>query len=332
MVSSKEFFLPLPLPPSGQVACGVRFAGAYHSVFSALLLPHRLESAADVRKILSKMSLHLRLTSQEGILRLKLGATLDGNKPGGSGILETRGPPLATWKVIFEVDLFSGRLLRITTLQREAITYFRDGTSSKDEGADAASRFGAHETEALRQSMEKHFQAHHLPSLREMFCAFAPKLVSPSALAARLPEERTEKSVQVTYETLVPRHLPLECVWENKRYEFMDYHELKIRIDVINTLVVCHDPLTGSEVVVAGVSFNKETGEIVQMRKHDSARCPEVETLLELLEEQHPFAFMAHLRARSRLVEAIASFESVVDFESESSTGNQGWTSEPTLS
>ena len=323
MVLSKEFFLPLPLPPSGQVASGVRFAGAYHSVFSALLLPRRLESAADIRETLSKMSLHVRLTSQEGILRLKLGATLGGTKPGGCGIVETRGAPLATWKVICEVDLFSGRLLRITTLQTEAITYFRDGTSSKDEGA-VASRFGEDETEALRKSLEKHFQAHHLPRLQEMFCAFAPELVSPSALAARLPEERTEKSVQVTYETLVPGHLPLECVWENKRYEFMDYHELKVRIDVINTLVVCHDPLAGSEVVVAGVSFNKETGEIVQMRKHASARCPEVEALLELLEDQHPFAFMAHLRARSRLVEDIASFESVVLLESESSAGNQG--------
>lgn len=322
MVSSKEFYLPLPLPPAGQVASGVRYAGSYQTVLAAILLPHRLESTADVRETLSKMRLHVRLTSQEGIFRLKLGATLAGPKPGGNVIVETRGPPLATWKVVCEVDLFSGRISRITTLQPEAITYLRDGTSFKDESAPLPCT-GANENESLRKSLDKIFQAHFLARLQEMFCAFAPELISAPALVARLPEERSERSVQVIYETLVPGHLPLECVWEKVRYEFMDYHELKAPHNIINALVVQHDPLTGGEVVVAGVSFNKETGEIVERRKHPSAQCPEVETLIDLLEEQHPFGVKAHLRARSRLVDSIVNFESVAGSVAESSPENQ---------
>ncbi len=307
MVSSREFVLPLPLPPPGKVASGVRFAGAYHSVFAAVLLPHRLESPADVRETLSKMCLHVRLTPQEGIFRLKLRETLGSGKAGNGSTLERRGPPLATWRIISEMDLFSGRIVRLTALKPEAITYFRDGTSSTEEGA-LGPILNAAETDILLKSLDNHVNEHFLSRLHGLFCAFAPGLSSPSALAARLPEERAEKSVQVTFETLVPGHLPLECVWEKKRYEFMDYHELKVPSDVINAIVVCHDPLTGTEVVVAGVSFDKKTGEVIESRRHPSARSPEVETLVGLLEEQHPFAFRAHLRARSRLVEAVVDF------------------------
>ena len=133
-MSSKEFFLPLSLPSTGQVASGVGFLGVYHSVFAAALLPGRLETHADVRTALTKMGLHVRLTSQEGILRLKLGSSM-GARSGGRAALDQRsGPHLATWKVVCEVDLLSGQLSRISALQSESITSLRDGTSSKEVG------------------------------------------------------------------------------------------------------------------------------------------------------------------------------------------------------
>ncbi len=305
-MSSKEFFLPLSLPPAGQVASGIRFLGSYHSVFAAALLPGRLKTPADVRIALAKMGLHVRLTPQEGILRLKLVSSLAAERvrPTDHG---RRGPPLATWKVACEVDLLSERLSQITALQAESITYLRDGTSSK-EIRSQDSHLAACRIEDLLMGLEKHFQDHFLRRMQEMFCAFAPEFVAPSTLASRLPDESSEQSVQVSYETLVPRHIPLEFLLHGERYEFIDYHELKLRSDVINVIVVRHDRQSGHEVVIGGVAFHKGTGEVEDIRMNPSVHGPSMDSMLAQLEDQHPLSFRMHLVARSRLIGAIASF------------------------